>query len=381
VSFESPHFSVGIIEKYMVKKKILYFFSDTGGGHRSAATAIIKAVEHLSGDKYSQEMIDVFASCSGFLNVFAKLYAPVIKYSPRLWGQLYYWLDDEKKLEQLESISRPFILKELKKMLAEKKPDIIVSVHPLVNHLTVKAIKESGLKIPFIIAITDPVTLHRAWITPEADQVIVATPEAKKLAVKYGMPERKIKTIGMPIDPKFFIKKISKSEPHRFTILMMGGGEGAGGMSEIIREFEEKHFDGRLIVITGRNKQLETQLKKEAGGFSFPLRVFGFTNQVYELMSESDLIITKAGPGTIAEALAMNLPIIITSWLPGQEEGNVQFVVRANVGRVSKDPKRVVELVHELRTTNEYDEMKKNIKKVSRPEAALDIAREIVSHL
>ena len=373
----------------MAKKKILYFFSDTGGGHRSAATAIMKAVEHLSGDKYAQEMVDVFASCSGFLNVFAKLYAPVIKYSPRLWGQLYYWLDDEKKLEQLESISRPFILKELKKMLEKKKPDLIVSVHPLVNHLTVKAIRESGLKIPFIIAITDPVTLHRAWITPEADQVIVATPEAKKLAVRYGMPEKKIKTIGMPIDPKFFIndkekqsaRKISKLEPHRFTILMMGGGEGGGGMYDIIREFGASRFDGQLIVITGRNKQLEVKLKKEAADFNFPMRVFGFTNQVYELMSESDLIITKAGPGTIAEAMAMNLPIIITSWLPGQEEGNVQFVVRANVGRVSKDPKRVVELVNELRTTAEFEEMKKNIKKVSRPQAALDIAREILAHL
>jgi 1,2-diacylglycerol 3-beta-galactosyltransferase len=365
-----------------VKKKILYFFSDTGGGHRSAAAAVIKAVEHLSGDRYGQEMIDVFAACSGFLNVFAKLYAPVIKYSPRLWGQLYYWLDDEKKLEQLELISRPFILKELKKMLAEKRPDIIVSVHPMVNHLTIEAIKESGLGIPFIIVITDPVTLHRAWITPGADQVIVATPEAKKLAVKYGMPEKKIKTIGMPIDPKFFInRKKSKRGAHRFTVLVMGGGEGGGGMYDIIREFGASRFDGQLIVITGRNKQLEVRLKKEAEGFNFPLRVFGFTNQVYELMSESDLIITKAGPGTIAEAMAMNLPIIITSWLPGQEEGNVEFVVRANVGRVSKDPKRVVELVNELRTTSEFEEMKKNIQRVSRPQAALDIAREIVSHL
>jgi len=359
-----------------VKKKILYFFSDTGGGHRSAATAIISAVAHFSKEKYSQEMLDVFAECSGFLNVFARLYAPVIKYSPRLWGQLYYWLDDEKKLEQLELISRPFILKELKKLIELKQPDVIVSVHPLVNHLTVKAIRESGRRVPFIIVITDPVTLHRAWIAPEADRVIVATPEAKKLAVQYGLPEKKIKVIGMPIDPKFFLKRPRRAG-RRFTILMMGGGEGAGKMRDIIEEFERKKFDGQLIVICGRNKQLETKLKKQAGQFSFPVRVFGFTNQVHELMAESDLIITKAGPGTIAEALAMNLPIIITAWLPGQEEGNVEFVARENVGRVSRDPARVVELVSELRSTKEFDEMKKNIKRVSRPQAALDIAREI----
>lgn len=372
-----------------MKKKILYLFSDTGGGHRSAATAIMRAVELLQKDKYSQEMIDVFAACSGFLNVFAKLYAPVIKFSPRLWGQLYYWLDDGKKLEQLENISRPFILKELKELLAAKKPDAIVSVHPLVNHLTVNAIRESGIKAPFIVVITDPVTLHRAWINPEVDRVIVATPEAKINALNYGMPEEKIKVIGMPIDPKFFLKdkerqggrRKSKLEPKRFTILLMGGGEGAGGMEEIINEFERTRFDGQLIVIAGRNKKLEKKLQKNLEAYSFPMRVYGFTDQVYELMRESDLIVTKAGPGTIAEALAMNLPIIITSWLPGQEEGNVEYVERENVGRVSRDPKKVVEIIQKLRDTSEYAEMKMNIKRVSRPQAALEIAREIFNNI
>jgi 1,2-diacylglycerol 3-beta-galactosyltransferase len=363
-----------------MKKKILYLFSDTGGGHRSAAAAIIRAVEQLKKEGPHQEMVDVFAACSGFLNIFAKMYAPVIKYSPKLWGQLYYWLDDERKLEQLEKLSRPFILKELKKMILEKRPDVIVSVHPLVNHLTVKAIKESGLSIPFIVVITDPVTLHRAWITPGADFCVVATPAAKKMALKYGMPERKIRVIGMPIDPKFMVKPGAKAKAKGpFTIILMGGGEGAGGMAEIIEEFERTGFNGQLIVIAGRNKKLETQLK--ARKYSFKMKVFGFTDKVPELMAESDLIITKAGPGTIAEAMAMGLPIIITSWLPGQEEGNVEFVVRENVGRVSKDPQRVVELVREIRETSEFDEMKENIKKVSHPEAALDIAREIFRYL
>jgi 1,2-diacylglycerol 3-beta-galactosyltransferase len=370
-----------------VKKKILYLFSDTGGGHRSAATAVVRAVEHLGKDKYSQEMVDVFAACSGFLNVFAKMYAPVIKYSPRLWGQLYYWLDDERKLDQLERLSRPFILKELKKLLLEKRPEVVVSVHPLVNHLTVKAIRETGLNIPFVVVITDPVTLHRAWIAPEVDLCIVATPEAKKLAIRYGMPERKIKVIGMPIDPKFFLKDKAKEmakarghlNPKLFTILMMGGGEGAGKMHDIIKEFERTGFNGQLIVIAGRNRRLEAKLR--TGKFSFPVKVFGFTDKVHELMAESDLIITKAGPGTIAEAMAMNLPIIITSWLPGQEEGNVEFVVRENVGRVSRNSRRVVELVNEIRETSEFEEMKKNIKKVSRPQAALEIAHEIFRYL
>ncbi|OGC34779.1 hypothetical protein A2311_06500 [candidate division WOR-1 bacterium RIFOXYB2_FULL_48_7] len=372
-----------------MKKKILYFFSDTGGGHRSAATALMRAVDHLSREKYQQEMIDVFAACSGFLNIFAKLYSPVIKYSPKLWGQLYYWLDDEKKLEQLEAISRPFILQELKRLILEKKPAMIISVHPLVNHLTTTALQELDLKIPFVLVITDPVTLHRAWVTPKVDLAVVATKEAKAAAVEYGMPEKKIKVIGMPIDPKFFLgdkakakaKERGKLNPKLFTILLMGGGEGAGGMAEIIKEFQKTGFDGQLIVIAGRNKRLEQKLQKEKGKFSFPMKVYGFTNQVYELMAESDLIITKAGPGTIAEAMAMNLPIIVTSWLPGQEEGNVKFVLQENVGRVSQEPKKVVSIIKEIRESGEFEEMKQNIRRISRPQASLEIAREISRYL
>lgn len=372
-----------------MKKKILYLFSDTGGGHRSAATAIIRAAEHLQRDRYHQEMIDVFATCSGFLNIFAKLYGPVIKYYPKMWGQLYYWLDDEKKLERLEKMGRPFILKELTDLIQDKMPDVVVSVHPMINHLTVRAIKQSGKKTPFVVAITDPVTLHRAWIAPEADLCIVATPEAREMAIKYGMPENKIKVIGMPIDPKFFLKDKEKQEarkkdhlkPKMFTVLLMGGGEGAGKMYEIIDEFNREKLKIQLIVIAGRNKKLETRLKRSMKKFHFPMRVYGFTDQVHELMAESDMIITKAGPGTIAEALAMGLPIIITSWLPGQEEGNVEFVVRENVGRVSKNPKKVVEIVKELMLACSFQELKKNIKRVSRPQAAMEIAHEIFHYL
>ena len=371
-----------------MKNKILYFFSDTGGGHRSAASAIIRAVDHLRPDTYAQEMMDVFLACSGFLNIFARLYGPVIKYSPRMWGQLYYWLDDEKKIEQMEKIAGPFILKELKKLLVEKKPSAIVSVHPMVNHLTVRAIKELGMKIPLIVVITDPVTLHRAWIVPQVDQVIVATPEAKQLALKYGMPEQKIKVIGMPIDPRFFIKDKEKEaarkkdhlKPKLFTVLMMGGGEGAGKMFEIVEELDQQKVKVQLIIICGRNKSLENKLKKAAHQFSLPMRVYGFTDKVHEIMAESDLIVTKAGPGTIAEALSMDLPIIITSWLPGQEEGNVEFVVRENVGRVSRDPKKVVEMIKEMLVTSGA-ELKKNIKRVAKPKAALEIAREIFRYL
>lgn len=365
----------------MTKKKILYLFSDTGGGHRSAATALMKAVDHLGKGKCEQEMTDVFASTSNFLNMFARLYGPVIKYSPKLWGQLYFWLDDPKKLEFLERIAKPFIMTELIRLIREKDPAVIVSVHPMVNHLTVRAIKQLGRRVPFVVVITDPVTVHRAWVAPGVDQVVVATEEARKLAVKYGTPPKRVKVVGMPIDPKFFLEQKPVARSKQYTILLMGGGEGAGKMGEIIEELKKQNVKCKIIVICGRNKKLETQLKKDRQSYPFPLQVYGFTDKVRELMAASDVIVTKAGPGTIAEALAMNLPIIITDWLPGQEEGNVEYVIKTGVGRVNKDPRQVVEILREFQDETVLKEIRINIKRASRPQAAMEIAREILRFL
>ena len=218
--------------KKVKKDKILYLYSDTGGGHRASANAIMQAADQLRGDKIEQEKIDVFCQCSKFLNVFARLYGPVINYSPKMWGLLYYWLDDKRKLDQLVKVAGPLILPELTKLIKKKKPEVIVSVHPMVNHLTLKAIEDSNLDIPLIVVITDPVTLHRAWIAPEVDQCIVATDQARERAIEYGMAEEKIKVIGLPIHPKFSKKKAQKKKK-LFTILLMGGGEGMGKMGAV----------------------------------------------------------------------------------------------------------------------------------------------------
>jgi 1,2-diacylglycerol 3-beta-galactosyltransferase len=203
------------------------------------------------------------------------------------------------------------------------------------------------------------------------------------------MPPEKIKIVGMPIDPKFALEGEEKRKarlkshlnPKLFTVLMMGGGEGAGGLFEIVEKLNKTTLKIQVIVIAGRNKRLEQKIKKRVHQYRFPLRIYGFTDQVAELMSESDLLVTKAGPGSIAEALAMDLPIIITSWLPGQEKGNVEFVVRENVGRVAKEPERIVRLIQEMQRPEEYQRIKKNIERVRKPHAALDIAKLLLRYI
>jgi 1,2-diacylglycerol 3-beta-galactosyltransferase len=259
----------------------------------------------------------------------------------------------------------------------------------MVNRLAVQALKEAKRSTPVVVVITDPVTLHRAWIEPEVTQVIVATEEAKKYSIEYGMPENKIQVKGMPIDPSFSERPEKKGKlrlknglkTDLYTVLIMGGGEGGGGMEELIRSIDESTLPVQLMIICGRNKKLEKKLKDNAGKYRIPMKVYGFTNQVPEIMAASDLIVTKAGPGTIAEALAMDLPIILTSWLPGQEECKVEFVVKEKVGKVSSDPKHIAQEIAEMMKPENVHELKRNISRVRRPQAAFEIAKSILDKL
>lgn len=373
-----------------MKKKILYLFSDTGGGHRSAACALMRAVEELKKtDAPMQEMVDVFAECSAFLNIFAKLYAPVIKYSPKMWGMLYYWFNDMKNMQNMEKFARPFLEKELSSLILKRRPDLIVSVHPLLNHISISAMERINYKVPLITIVTDPVSLHRSWVCPDADLIVVATNEAKKQAVNYGADKNSVEVIGLPIDPRF-IKPSRKKNillkemglfPNLFTVLLMGGGEGSGKMFNIVNELNNTNIKMQMIVISGRNEFLKSRLDKLAKKLSFPIKVYGFTNEVPDIMSASDIIITKAGPGSIAEALAKELPIIITSWLPGQEEGNVQFVLDNGLGKVASECSEILKAIKSLDDPGVFRKIKNNIKKVNNPKAVFMIAKKILARI
>ena len=373
----------------MRDKKILYLFSDTGGGHRSAANALIKTVEEIMGDNAPrQEMTDVFASSNKLISLLANLYAPVIKYCPFLWGALYHVTNNKLSIVIMDKISDPFVSKKLQELIKEKNPDIIVSVHPVTNHIAAKAMKRINHNVPLLTVVTDPVTFHRVWICPQVDKIVLATEDAKTLCRKYGFGLDNIEVLGFPIDPKFFKTSSPKKKlreelevaPGKFTVLFMGGGEGGGNIYEFISELDKGGLDIQLIVIAGRNHLLKKKLEDNSSKFNFPMKVFGFTDQVADIMGASDLIITKAGPGTIIEAVSKHLPIILTSFLPGQEEGNVEYVLTMQLGDMVKDRKGIVQAVQNIMQPENYKRRVSALRKENKPNAVYDIAKLILGH-
>ncbi|MFC1767385.1 glycosyltransferase [Candidatus Margulisiibacteriota bacterium] len=369
-----------------MKKKILYLFSDTGGGHRAAANALIAAVKKLRGDEVDQQMVDVFVSGGGLNAFLAKSYAPMIKYASFLWKILWYGTNNKLMLKLLENVSAPFTMKKLVKLFKSESPDVIVSVHPLLNHLSLEAIKKTGRKTPFITVGMDPVDLHLAWVHKDADAIAVATDEAKEICLREGVPSDKVKVLGLPVKPGFSekgdkieIRKKIGLDKDLFTVLIMGGGEGAGNIFDLADKLDRSDISMQLIVICGRNKDLEAKLN--ARRFRFPVKIFGFTEEVPMVMNASDLVVTKGGPGAVFEAIAQELPMIVTNWLPGQEEGNIRYVKEHKIGIIEKDSGKISEAIKQVVAGGRYAAMKENIIKIKRPDSVFDIANLILSYI
>lgn len=398
------------------QRTILFLIADTGAGHRSAANAIRHAITLISQQEQEQwsarhddedeafvsseaapptyriEIVDVFDEYALFpLREAAKLYGPVIRYNPRLFGRVYHSSNDARRVSALQSVAHPMAHNGLSRLFTTLKPDVIVSVHPLLNHITVEVLRDLGSHVPFATVVTDLVSVHYTWFAPGADSYIVPTEEAKQVYLSRGLDARRVHVLGMPIDPKFSRSTDSKETLRRKfglradvpVALLVGGGDGAGGLYDAVRTISRARLPIQLLIVTGRNRRLYARLQRTRSSLHVPARVFGFVQNMPELMRASDVIVTKAGPGTIMEALACGLPIVLSGYVPGQEEGNVDFVLNSGVGTMARDPLELVDALRLLLKPGSelMRKQRENAQRLSRPQASFDIARCILSYL
>jgi UDP-N-acetylglucosamine:LPS N-acetylglucosamine transferase len=402
------------------QRKVLFLIADTGAGHRSAANAIHHAMRLLAespelslprmpvpagggraerprrpkaNDGWEATIVDAFVKSMRFpLRKGASLYGPAIKHSPRLYGRFFRMTNTSNRFTAAWRLARPFWYQGLMRLFLETQPDVIVSVHPLLNHSSLKVLRDLGVKVPFITVVTDLVSVHCAWLAREVSAIAVPTQVAYDLALEAGIPARRVHLLGMPIDPKFArpapvdratLRQQLGLDPSLPTALLVGGGEGAIGLAEAATALGHSALDMQLVVVTGRNQQLHSHLLRAKRLFTVPAQMLGFVHNMPDLMHAADVIVTKAGPGTITEAMACGLPIVLTGAIPGQEEGNLEWVVRNDLGVLARTPEEVVEALRELLTPGSprLQQLRSNVRQVSQPEAAFDIARLILKHL
>jgi 1,2-diacylglycerol 3-beta-galactosyltransferase len=159
----------------------------------------------------------------------------------------------------------------------------------------------------------------------------------------------------------------------KFTVLLMGGGQGLGRVFEIAEAIGRSGLDVQLIVVAGRNKKLKEQL--DAASWPIDLKPYGFTQDIPALMDASDVLITKAGPTTICEAFTRSLPIIISGYIPSQENENADYVINQRAGVLAEEPELIVATLRDWRQHPErLTELSRNSGRLAHARAAIDAA-------
>lgn len=387
---EDPHNDIPVVRQ----KRVLILMSDTGGGHRASAEAIKTTFELEYGEEYQVSITDLWTEHTPWpFNQLPKSYSFLVKHGS-LWKAAFHASAPRFVHQPHFAFTSVFIARKVMRGLLKHRPDVIVSVHPLMQHVPIRILKARGLlkKIPFTTVVTDMSTCHPTWFHRLVTRCYCPTKEVAERAQKVGLRPCQIRVHGLPIRPSFCKPVGPKRELRRKlgmdvdlpAVLLMGGGEGMGPVEATARALAESLFNnrsrkviGQIVVICGRNKNLIKKL--QSTGWCLPVQIKGFETNMEEWMGACDCIITKAGPGTIAEAMIRGLPLLLNDYIAGQEVGNVPFVVNNGAGKFCKDPKQIGKIVAEWfgSKAEELLEMSHNALKLARPDAVFKIVHDL----
>ena len=340
-----------------MKKRVLFLISDTGGGHRSASQAITAALDEITEPfTFDHRIDDVAAHCSFPLTQLGTAYSAALRFAPPIYGALYHATNGRRRYRSLVRFCEPLYRERLRNLFREYLPDVIVSVHPLLNHAALRARSDARITAPLLTVITDLGRVHEGWLIPEADAVVVPAQEVYDRARERGVPAERLRILGHPIHPKFEDLQTSKEEarrqlglPQDTTIaLLMAGGEGGGKLLATTMALAKSRIPLHLVVVTGRNAALKTKLEELAPHLPTPMTLIGYSEHIPALMRASDLLVTKAGPGTLAEASVTEVPVVVYDFVPGQERGNLDYVRSNGIGVVALNTPDVVRAVRRL---------------------------------
>jgi 1,2-diacylglycerol 3-beta-galactosyltransferase len=368
-------------------KKVMIALAPAGGGHLSVTRALSEALSELAPD-VTISAVNVYSAEYGVFPVPAlpRLYALLAVNSPALWRRVYYSTCSQTRYSLIEKAAQPWLRPTLKAALQATQPDVVVSALPALGYTMQRALRDLGWRCPLAVVVSDLINIHPAWITRGAAWYAVPTEEARLACVRAGVAPESIHVLGLPVSRAFTEPPADRAALRRRlgvpqearVVLIMGGADGAGPVEETVQQLLASGVPAFPVVIAGRNERLRRRLsariRPSAG------RVLGFVGNMAEWMWAADLLVTKAGPNTIMEAVHCGLPIVLTGALPGQEEGNIDFVVANGLGTLATRPREIVQAVGRLLGDDEERAaIRQAMARVRRPQAARDIAQLILA--
>lgn len=394
-------------------KKVLIMSASTGGGHNRAARAIKEELENktIDGLPIQCEIIDSLKLVNATMDkIISRGYEKSAIYTPKAYGSVYRLSETSliSRNEFKDNLLTSYMSRKFKKLLNEKKPDLIIGTHPFpmialstikksynvypTSHLTESFHRHNTkVDVPTMISVLTDYTTHSTWIQNEIDYYVVGHEYVKELLIYEGVNDEKIKPFGIPVEKSFLsnrdketvLKELGLS-PDKITVLLMGGSFGAGNIKETLEELLDINRDFQILVITGRNEHLKEKIDKKI--FSTEqnktICVLGFTDKMNDILASVDVLITKPGGLTTTEALLKDVPMIIPYYIPGQEEENLDFL--SNCGAALRTTKKYtlsVLLKVLIDDPSRLDILKKNIKSIRKFNSSFNISNLVVDIL
>jgi len=375
--------------------KILIISSDTGGGHRSAAHALVEGVNKFwEGRSVTVRVIKAVEESHRVTDKLVTVYNWVLC-NKQHWMKYLYWGMNRFRPETREFFHRR-CLGYVRQQFEKWCPHIVVSVHPLTQHIFARILKELKLaeQIPLVTVVTDPCYgFWKGWACNDVSLYLVANEDARRQLIDYGILPEKIKISGMPVHPKFHevdekdaqkARKAFGLDAKKFTVFVNAGWIGGGNIPQIFKELVRGELDVQAIFLAGKNEELKKEAEELAKTARFPVKVIGYSDEIEKLMQSANVMISKLGGLTTFEALACRLPIIADATTPPmpQEAGTVNLIAKCGAGILLRKTVDIVPTIQNLLNDSaKYAEMKAATIGLTVPNSTEFIIREIAELL
>ena len=365
------------------KKNFLILTSDSGFGHRSAANAIAKAMKLQHPQDSTTVIVNpmVEEPAMPLLKMSEQNYDRLVMNNPKLYRFAYEISDSRPASELVENTLTLAMYHDMRQLIHEVHPNAILSTNQNFSGPTGAVINTMKDRPPFYTVVTDFGEVHSMWFNDNPDRFFVANEGVRSKAISCGIDLQKIYISGIPVNPEFAANHPTKADlrvslgldPLLPTLLFVGSRR-VSGILQHLKVLHPAPFPFQVVVIAGGNNDLYEEARHRT--WRFPNKVLNFVTNMPEWMLCADLLVTKAGGLITSEALAAGLPLALIDYLPGQEEGNVRFILDHQAGAVANTPKELNDLVNDWLKDDgaALKAMASNARRCGHPEAALVIA-------